>query len=456
VARILVVDDEPNVRLMLRALLEKHGFDVSEAGDGEEALARIASDPPAFVLADVRMPKMDGIALAREVASRGLPVTLIAMSAYGTVDTAVEAMRAGAYDYIMKPFRTDEVLLTLRKAEEREQLREENRELRRKLAGRAAGEERLEGLQARSAAMQRLFRTLRKVATHKTTVLVTGESGTGKELVARALHGRSERAAGPFVAVNCGAIPETLLESELFGYKRGAFTGANADKRGLLVEAHGGTLFLDEIGEMPGPLQVKLLRVLQDERVRPLGDTADRQVDVRVVAATSRDLSADVAEGRFREDLLYRLNVVTLELPPLRARREDILLLAEHFLDLESGRLSRPGLHLEPEARRALIAYDWPGNVRELENVVQRAAVLADGDGIGPADLPDRVVAGRDPVRAVLASGETSIKKTARFVEESLIRRALEETGGNRTAASRLLEISHRALLYKMKEYGIS
>ncbi|MBI5487690.1 MAG: sigma-54-dependent Fis family transcriptional regulator [Deltaproteobacteria bacterium] len=455
-ARILVVDDEPNVRKMLRALLSSHGFEIDEAADGEAALARAREEPPDFVLADVRMPKMDGITLSREIAALDLPTTVIVMSAYGTVETAIEAMRAGAYDYIMKPFRTDEVLLTLRKAEEREQLRRENRELRRRVSSQAV-EPPIEfsGLLARSATMQRIFKTVAKLADVKTTVLLSGESGTGKELVARALHERSLRASHPFVAVNCGAIPETLLESELFGFRRGAFTGADRDKRGLIEEADQGTLFLDEVAEIPAPLQVKLLRVLQEETIRPLGDTADRKVDVRFVAATGRDLAEDVAAGRFREDLYYRLNVLALELPPLRARKEDVLILAEHFLDRECANLGKHRIDLAPDARRALLDYPWPGNVRELENAIERAVVLAEGERIGASDLPGRILAGRDPIRAFLASGELSVKKTERFVEETLIRRALEETGGNRTAAAKLLEISHRALLYKMKEYGI-
>ena len=376
------------------------------------------------------------------------------MSAYGTVETAIEAMRAGAYDHIMKPFRTDEVLLTLRKAEEREQLRRENRELRRRVSCR-----------------RRSRRGILRAGALGVDAAGVPDGGQGRgrqddgpadrreqhgqELVARALHERSPRASRAFVAVNCGAIPETLLESELFGYRRGAFTGADRDKRGMFDEADGGTLLLDEVAEIPSALQVKLLRVLQEETIRPLGDTADRKVDVRVVAATSRDLGQDVEAGRFREDLYYRLNVLTVELPPLRSRKEDVLILAEHFLDRECARLGRQRLDLAPDARRALLDYAWPGNVRELENAMERAVVLAEGERIGAADLPGRILAGRDPIRAFLASGELSVKKTERFVEETLIRRALEETGGNRTAAAKLLEISHRALLYKMKEYGI-
>jgi two-component system response regulator AtoC len=304
--------------------------------------------------------------------------------------------------------------------------------------------------------MRALFRTIEKVAEHKTTVLLVGESGTGKELVARALHARSPRAQKPFVAVNCGAIPAGLLESELFGHKRGAFTDATSDKRGLFEEAHGGTLFLDEIGELPLPLQVKLLRALQEGSVRRLGDTRDVQVDVRVVAATLRDLALEVKEGRFREDLYYRLEVLTLVVPPLRDRREDLPLLVEHFLAKTNARLGTKVRGVDPRAMRLLLDYPWPGNVRELENLIERAVVLAEGDLLGEQDLPDRLRAAHDPIAQTLAAGEISIKKTTRVVEETLIRRALERTRGNRTAAARLLEISHRALLYKLKDYGIS
>jgi two-component system response regulator AtoC len=300
-----------------------------------------------------------------------------------------------------------------------------------------------------------VFTTIEKVADHKTTVLIQGESGTGKELVARALHDGSSRKDKPFVPVNCGAIPETLLESELFGHKKGAFTDAHADKKGLFAEANHGTLFLDEIGELPLSLQVKLLRVLQEGRVRPLGATRDHEVDVRVIAATVRDLRREVEENRFREDLYYRLNVLQLNVPPLRDRRDDIALLVEHFIERNNGRLGTKIRDVEPRARKLLFNYPWPGNVRELENTVERAVVLAEGDVITVADLPERMREPADPVAASLSTGELSIKKTSRFMEETLIRRALEQTRGNRTAACKLLEISHRALLYKIKDYGI-
>jgi len=373
------------------------------------------------------------------------------MSAYGSVDLAIEAMKVGAYDYISKPFKQDEVLMALTKAEERESLRRENRALKEAMRK----EQTVHGILGKSEAIHKVFSTIGKVADYKTTVLIQGESGTGKELVARALHSGSTRKNKPFIPLNCGAIPETLLESELFGHKRGAFTDAHADKKGLFAEADQGTLFLDEIGELPLTLQVKLLRVLQEGRVRPLGATRDQELDVRVVAATVRDLRREVEENRFREDLYYRLNVLQINVPPLRDRRDDIMLLVEHFIERNNGRLGTNIRELDPHARKLLLNYPWPGNVRELENTIERAVVLAEGDLITVGDLPERMREPADPVAASLTTGELSIKKTARFMEETLIRRALEKTGGNRTAASKLLEISHRALLYKIKDYGI-
>ena len=449
--RVLVVDDEENIRLVLRTLLKKQGYQVATAESAEDALAQLESFDPDFVLADVRMNGMTGLELCAELKARASLATVILMSAYGSVDLAIEAMKAGAYDYISKPFKQDEVLLALTKAEERESLRRENRALKQAIRK----EQTFHGILGRSEAIEKVFATIEKVADHKTTVLIQGESGTGKELVARALHDGSSRKDKPFVPVNCGAIPETLLESELFGHKKGAFTDAHADKKGLFAEANHGTLFLDEIGELPLSLQVKLLRVLQEGRVRPLGATRDHEVDVRVIAATVRDLRREVQENRFREDLYYRLNVLQLNVPPLRDRRDDIALLVEHFIERNNGRLGTKIRDVEPRARKLLFNYPWPGNVRELENTVERAVVLAEGDVITVADLPERMREPADPVAASLSTGELSIKKTSRFMEETLIRRALEQTGGNRTAASKLLEISHRALLYKIKDYGI-
>jgi two-component system response regulator AtoC len=451
VRRVLVVDDEENLRLVLRTLLKRHGYEVETAPTGEEALVLVDSFGPDVVLTDVRMPKMGGLDLLATLKAKGNEATVIVMSAYGNMDLALEAMKAGAYDYVQKPFKPDEVVLALRKAEERESLRRENRALRDEIRK----EHKFEDILAKSGKMQDIFRTIAKIAEYKTTVLVTGESGAGKELVARAIHRRSKR-SGPFVAVNCGAIPENLLESELFVHKTGAFTDAMQDRRGLFEEANGGSLFLDEIGELPLALQVKLLRVLEDEKIRRLGETRDLQVDVRIITATHRDLSAETKAGRFREDLYYRLNVLPIHCPALRDRREDIPLLIDHFLARNNARLGTGIRGLDTEARRLLYEYAWPGNVRELENTIERAMVLTEGDTITAADLPERVREARDPVQMQLASGELSVKKTMRIIEEILIRRALQKTKGNRTRAAEILEISHRALLYKIKDYQIT
>ena len=447
-----MVDDEENIRLVLRTLLKKHGYDVEVAESGAAALLLVDTFGPDVILTDVRMPKMGGLDLLATLRAKQYPATVIVMSAYGNVDLAIEAMKAGAYDYVSKPFKPDEIVLALRKAEEREQLTRENRALREQIRH----ESQYESILAKSAPMIEVFRTISKIADYKTTVLVAGESGVGKELVAKAIHARSSRKAGPFVAINCGAIPENLLESELFGHRKGAFTDANADRRGLFEEATGGTLFLDEIGELPLNLQVKLLRVLQEEHIRRLGDTKDVKVDVRIIAATHRDLTAEVKAGRFREDLFYRINVLPIFIPPLRARREDINLLVDHFLARNNARLGTQIRGISNEARKLLLEYAWPGNVRELENTIERGMVLAEGDVLQTADLPERIRDALDPVAVQLASGELSIKKTSLAIEEILIRRALTKTKGNRTRAAEVLEISHRALLYKIKDYKIS
>jgi two-component system, NtrC family, response regulator AtoC len=450
--RILVVDDEENIRLVLRTLLKKHGFEVEVADSGEAALALLDAFDPDVILTDVRMPKMGGLDLLATLKAKQHPATVIVMSAYGNVDLAIEAMKAGAYDYVSKPFKPDEIVLVLRKAEERETLRRENRALKEQIQK----ENQFESILAKSKEMLDIFRTVAKIADFKTTVLVTGESGTGKELVARAIHTRSGRKNAPFVAINCGAIPENLLESELFGHKRGAFTDATSDRRGLFEEAHGGTLFLDEIGELPLNLQVKLLRVVQEARIRRLGDTKDVEVDVRIIAATHRDLTADVKAGRFREDLFYRINVLLIHIPPLRNRKEDVNLLIDHFILRNNARLGTHSRGVSTAARKLLLEYGWPGNVRELENTIERAMVLAETDVLDVVDMPERIRDALDPVQVHLASGELSIKRTAAAIEQILIRRALVKTRGNRTRAADLLEISHRALLYKIKDYKIT
>ena len=450
--RVLVVDDEENIRLVLKTLLKKHGYEVEVADSGESALALVDTFGPDVILTDVRMPKMGGLDLLATLKAKQNPATVIVMSAYGNVDLAIEAMKAGAYDYVGKPFKPDEIVLALRKAEEREALKRENRALKEQI--REANQ--FESILAKSPSMVEIFRTISKIADFKTTVLIQGESGVGKELVARAVHSRSSRKTQPFVPINCGAIPENLLESELFGHRKGAFTDANADRRGLFEEANGGTLFLDEIGELPLNLQVKLLRVLQEETIRRLGDTKDVKVDVRIIAATHRDLAAEAKAGRFREDLFYRINVLPILIPPLRARREDVSLLVDHFVARNNARLGTQIRGLSPEARKLMLEYAWPGNVRELENTIERAMVLCESDVLGVQDLPERVREALDPVQVHLQSGELSIKKTMAAIEEILIRRALQKTKGNRTRAAELLELSHRALLYKIKDYKIA
>ena len=448
---ILVVDDERGFGEMLRTLLTKEQYAVTYQPDPERALENLATGRFAMVLCDVKMPRLSGQAFLQRSKERGDTTPIIMMSAYGTIDTVLECMKLGAYDYIGKPFKPDELVLVLRKLEEREGLRQENQRLKRELQK----SHKLDNMVGRSAPMRKLFEIIQKIADYKSTVLITGESGTGKELVARALHYNSSRAKGPFIAVNCGAIPEQLLESELFGYVKGAFTDARNDKRGLFAEANGGTLFLDEIGELPLQLQVKLLRVIQEEEVRRVGDTKSFKIDVRIVAATIRNLSEEVDGRRFRQDLFYRLNFLPVHIPPLRDRPEDIPLLVEHFLKQSSFRLGKKVSQVDPEAMRLLTGYPWPGNVRELENTVERACVFAEKDTVTRDVLPEGFVAMTDRVKLTLDSGELSIKKTTRIIENELITRALHATGGNRTAAARLLEISHRALLYKIKEYEI-
>ncbi len=380
--RVLVVDDEPGLRQSLGLLLTDAGYTVTAEQDGRRALDRATAESFDLILCDVRMPEMDGLTFVRNYRQRGGGALVIVMSAYGGEDAAIAAMKEGAYDYLPKPFRPDEVVLTLRKAEERERLRQEVAGLRAQLA--ASPAER--GLVAESAAMRQALALVARVAEHNTTVLITGESGTGKEVIARAIHRASPRAGQAFVGINCAAIPETLLESELFGYVRGAFTGATGDKAGLFEQANGGTLLLDEIGELPFGLQAKLLRVLQESEIRRVGDQKTRRVDARVLVATARDLEAEVRGGRFREDLFYRINVVMIELPPLRERRADIAPLARHFAATLAQRFGRL-LSLSDDAIAWLEQQEWPGNVRELENAIERAAVLSNHETLAPGDF---------------------------------------------------------------------
>jgi two-component system response regulator AtoC len=448
--RILVVDDDDGLRESLQLVLSAEGYDVSGAETAQAALAILEDSALDVILCDLRMPGMDGMELLPRLVRRLPDTTVIMMSAYGTDELALEAMNKGAHDYLAKPFQPSEVIFCLRKARERERLRRANTTLQREVE-RAVGER---PIVATSEAMMELLDVMERAAAFKSTVLVTGESGTGKEVLARAIHAQSPRRAESFVAVNCGAIAEGVLESELFGHAKGAFTGADRARSGLFREADGGTLFLDEIGELPALLQVKLLRVLQEEEVRPVGESKPRPVDVRVIAATARELDVEVREGRFREDLFYRLNVVHLCVPPLRERPKDIPLLLDHFLERFRKTLGKTVRTVSDEALDRLVAYAWPGNIRELENVIERAIILADGDTLGVRELPEGVAS---PSRSADGTGSPglSLKGARRAAEIDVIHRALRATSGNRTHAARLLEISHRALLYKLKDYGI-
>lgn len=444
--KILIIDDEESMRHMLSIILKKEGYDVVSTEGGRQAIKILEKEDFDFILCDIRMPEMSGMEFLKGVRGQELHPTIIMMSAYGTIDTAIECMKLGAYDYISKPFKADEIILTLKKAEERERLKKENLRLK------ESQEKKYNfgNIIAKSKEMLGVFELINKVKDYNTTILLTGESGTGKELVARAIHYNGIRKDKHFVAVNCGAIPETLIESELFGHVKGAFTDAVKTKTGLFEEADKGTIFLDEIAELPKDLQVKLLRVLQEGELRKVGDTKSIRIDVRVIAATARNISEEIRKGNFREDLFYRLNVVNINLPPLRERKGDIPILAGHFLKIYSDKFGKPIKGIDKEAMDAISSYQWPGNVRELENVMERAVILEDADVITQKSLPFF----KTPDTRHQTQG-LSIKKAEEAIEKELIKKALDATGGNKTKAAELLEISHRALLYKIKGYGV-
>jgi two-component system response regulator AtoC len=451
---ILIIDDEENMRHMLSKMLQRSGYSVQNAADGQEGLAKLESGAFDFILCDIKMPIMDGMAFLKQYSQTMHTSTVIMMSAYGTIDLAVEAMQLGAYDFISKPFKKDEVLLAIRKAEERDQLKRENRVLKEQLR-RIEEQHQFGHMVAKSDAMKALFGLATKAAQYNTTVLITGESGTGKELVARAIHQGGSRKQSALVAVNCGSIPESLLESELFGHVKGAFTGADSNKRGLFEEAHGGTIFLDEIGELPLALQVKLLRVLQENEIRPVGSAQSRKIDVRVIAATSRNLQQMVIDGQFREDLFYRLNVFPIEVPPLRERSEDIPLLCRHFIEQFNLTLERRVKGIAPGAMAALIQHRWPGNVRELENAIERAMVLSETEILGEGSFSYSSLAAVSNAPLTQATEGYSLKNAQKVLEKEMIIKALKTTNGNRTHAAKLLEISHPSLLSKIKTYQI-
>ena len=452
--RLLIIDDEENMRHMLSKVLGKTGYIVEIASNGHEGLKMIQNTDFDFILCDIKMPNMSGMDFLKAARDKIRTTTVIMMSAYGTIDTAIEAMKLGAYDYISKPFKTDEVYLALKKAEERESLRQENRLLKERIK-KIEGNYNFGKLVAKSEAMQSMFRIAAKAAQYKTTVLILGDSGTGKELIARAIHFEGKRSNMPLVPVNCGGIPETLLESELFGYKKGAFTGADKNKKGLFQEAEGGTIFLDEIGELPLALQVKFLRVLQENEVRMIGDSKSTKIDVRVIAATARNLEEEVKKGAFREDLYYRLNVLSIKIPPLRDRSEDIPLLCDHFIERFNSSLNKKIKGITPAAMSRLLEYSWPGNVRELENMIERALVLAEDSLLLPEHFPSELGQQFSGDQLDEFFDGHSLKAAQKLMEKKLITKALKKTEGNRTQAARLLEISHPSLLSKIKTYNI-
>jgi two-component system, NtrC family, response regulator AtoC len=439
-ARIFVVDDDTSSRELLSRILASEGHRITALADGSEALERLAAagEPPDLVVSDIRMGELDGLQLVDAFRARAADTPVILVTAFGNIDGAVDAIRRGAFDYISKPYDVDAIKVVVARALTQRRLALENRALRRDLRDKY----RLENVVGRSEAMLHVYKTAARVAATDATVLIQGESGTGKELVARAIHGASPRAARPFVAVDCGAIAEGVLESELFGHARGAFTGAQATRRGLFEEADQGTLFLDEIGDVGPNLQARLLRALQEGTIRKVGTNEVVNVDVRVVAATNKDLSQAVKEGRFREDLFYRLNVVSIRIPPLRERREDIPLLAEHFA-AKHGRSE--GAALSPAARDLLVAYDWPGNVRELENVVARALALNPSGVVTPDDLPEHVRAAR-AAAAVQPGLPSQDRPTLAELERRYAAQVLQETGGNKTRAAEILGIDRKTL----------
>jgi two-component system response regulator PilR (NtrC family) len=459
--RILVADDEQSMREFLTICLRRAGHEVLAVDGVAAALAALDAHPAAepagidVVVTDLRMGgDLDGLALLDQARARGHDAEVILVTAFATTDTAISAMKRGAYDYLTKPFKVDELTALIARALEKRALVVENAALRAQVAGRV----RLARLLGRSRPMQKVFELIGKIHSTRTSILITGESGTGKELVARALHTEGSRSSAPFVAVNCGAIPDDLLESELFGHVRGAFTGAHADKPGLFRQAQGGTLFLDEIGELSPGLQVKLLRALQERRVKPVGSATEHEVDVRVVAATNRDLEAEVARGAFRQDLYYRLNVIEVRLPPLRQRVEDVPLLAEHFLRRFAAELGKAMRGFEPAAMRRLEGYDFPGNVRELENLVERAVTLAPGTTIGLDDLPPlrtaALAAPQAPAATEFPADGVDLDRLLYDFERSLVGAALERAGGIRKRAASLLGISFRSLRYRLDKLG--
>jgi DNA-binding NtrC family response regulator len=461
-AMILVVEDDAAMRMMLREALEEDGYSVEAVGGGRAGIERVKQGGVDLVISDVKMPDLDGLDMLREIKAVTPSPHVITITAFGSIDTAIRAVKLGAFDYITKPFDVDQLILSVQKALDERALRSELARLRDEVQR----SYRWGNIIGKSEAMQSMFALIRRLSASAASVLVTGASGTGKELVAKSLHFNSPRRERPFVAINCAAIPDTLLESELFGYKRGAFTDARSDRAGLFVEADGGTIFLDEIAELSPALQAKLLRVLQEVEIRPLGAARSQKVDVRVVAATNKDLEENLANGTFRQDLFYRLNVIHIHLPALRDRADDILPLAEHFLASSAGKAGKDVRAFHEGAKKALLGYGWPGNVRELENVVERAVALVEGPLVRVEDLPPFLSAVRRPVEAQAAQatdGEVdpftaalARGLTLAELERDYIMKVLAAEGGNKTRAAQRLGLDRKTLYRKLEEYNAS
>jgi two-component system response regulator PilR (NtrC family) len=456
-ARILVVDDEPSMREFLQILLSKQGHEVLTAGDVTSALERFRTDDFDLVVSDLRLGRESGLDILKAVKESSPQTEVVMLTAFATTENAVQAMKLGAHDYVLKPFKNEELRLVVEKALEHRTLVAENRVLRYRVG---EPRRRSEEILGHSAVMNEVRQLVEKLAPTRTTVLITGESGTGKEVVARAIHFRGDRREQPFVAINCGAIPEGLIESEFFGHEKGSFTGATEAKPGLFEVAGSGTLFLDEVGELPPAVQVKLLRALQERRIRRVGSQSDVSIFARILAATNRDLEREVKAGGFREDLFYRLNVIQVRLPPLRERREDIPLFVDHFLERFAADLGRPKPRLSPEAMNLLLAYDWPGNLRELANVLERAATLVEGDLVHPELFPPALRGGGasavgPSVPADLPPEGLDLEAHLDAIERRLLEQALARSGGVKTDAARILSLSFRSLRYRLAKFGI-
>lgn len=449
---VLVADDEPNVQSLLKNVLSKEGYQVLIAGNGQEALDIFREKNPDLIFLDVRMPVMDGLEAFKAIRYENQDVLIIMMTAYGTVETAVSAMKMGAFDYIVKPFNIEEIKVVVKKALEMRRINAELTALRQEFTEKYG----LSNIIFKSPSFQEVLRQADLVAKNDVTVLLRGESGTGKDLLARYIHANSPRSLRPFIKVNCGALPEPLVESELFGHEKGAFTGASMRKQGKFELAQGGTLYLDEIGEILPKIQVKLLHALQYREIERLGGTETIKTDCRIIAATNKNLEEAILKKEFREDLFYRLNVIPIHLPPLRERKEDIPVLAGYFIERFCRELNRPLLTISEEAMNIFISYDWPGNIRELENTIERLGILIEGKEIKPHDLPRSIRNSGNHPEIISPSQERPLKEVMDDIEKQIIKRVLQETGGNRSKAADKLGISRRALHYKLVEYQLS